>query len=436
MHSPDDDRVYVFLDTMPQRHGSGASLRFYSNVQAYLDLGFSIEAIQVATTPDGSEPSPDLTPIHWTRVIEPARRAPLSGRMFFRAGVPAASALEYCFPQRRLVEREVEVRRRRAPGAIYHFEGEWLSTVIPALPRSMRSIWSLHDLPSKVTSATIRIACDAQKRGPTRPERRELRFMQRMERHLARHSPLILGIAAHDCERLRREWGCKQTEYLPTSIPGDGAERRDGSWLTGGNLRLLHLGRVSHLPSYRSLEFLFDQVFPRLAPEILQSISTAVVGRVDADDDRARRILQLAAPYPNVRFHGFVADVVPFYQNSDLQVVASTEASGLRTRTIESFAFGLPVLSTSVGAEGIADLRAGEHLLIADDPQTFAAALTQLTRSAHTLARLSRNGREFYQTHQSRRVVASTLARCLTQYFGILPPAMRAAASPQRLGGV
>jgi glycosyltransferase involved in cell wall biosynthesis len=102
-----------------------------------------------------------------------------------------------------------------------------------------------------------------------------------------------------------------------------------------------------------------------------------------------------------------------------VQVVASTDATGLRTRTIESFAYGLPVLSTSVGARGIAGLRPGEQLLIADDSRAFVENLSRLLKSPELLSKLSRSGREFYEKNQSRKAVALKLSEYLQQYFGI-----------------
>ena len=403
---------------MPQRQGSGASLRYYSNVQAYLDLGFEVEVIQVATSEDGSEPSQDLSPVVWSRSINPALPPSILGRVLFRAGIPHGASVAYYFIKHHFVRREVQLRLKTFPNAIFHFEGESIANVIPSLPKNLRSIWSLHDLPSTVAGAIIKIACESQQREVSVPERRELRFADRVERYMARHSPLILCIAQHDCDRLRTEWGCSQADYLPMSIPGDGADRVAG-WLEGGRLRLLHLGRVSHLPSFRSLEFIFEKIFTSLPPAMLDRMSLNVVGRVDEDDDRARKILRLAGPYPNVSFHGFVEDVVPYYESSDLQIVASTDASGLRTRTIESFAYGLPVISTTIGARGIGGLEAGKHLIIADEPADFARELTALAGSPDTLARLSQSGRDFYLKNQSRAAVRDALAASLRQHFGL-----------------
>lgn len=413
-----EKRVFIYLNTMPRKQGSGASLRFHSNVRAYLDLGFEVEVIQVANEADGSEPDPGLRAVTWTRVIEPARPPSLLGRLAYRAGRPSRASVGYYFPQHHLVAREVAARLGRAPGAVHHLEGESHANVAPWLPEGARAVWSLHDLPSTVVNASIKIACEAQRRTPTPPERRELRFARSVERFMARHAPLILCISDQDCGRLRSEWSCGRAEYLPMSIPDEGAVQRAGGWMSDGTLRLLHLGRVSHLPSYRSLEFLFERVFPALPAGLLERVSLDVVGRVD-EDERARKILAAAEPYPNVSFHGFVEDVLPYYARSDVQIVSSTDAAGLRTRIIESFAYGLPVLSTTVGAGGIRGIEPGEQLLIADSPEEFAESLALLAESPQRLSSLSRNGLDFYTKNQSRAAVASELSRCLRQYFGI-----------------
>ena len=436
LSNSEEKHAFLFFNIMPQRQGSGAAVRFYSNVRAYLDLGYAVEVIQITTEADESEPSQDLSPVTWTRVTEPAPPPSLMGRLMFRAGVPHQSAVEYYIPHYRALRREVEARRLRAPSALFHFEGEYMCSALPWLPRSMRSVWSLHDLPSTVAAATTRIACEAQGRSPTVAERRELRFARRYERYIARHAPVIFCIADHDCDRLRTEWGCRAVEYLPMSIPGGGAERPANNWMAGGRLRLLHLGSVSHLPSYRSLEFLFERVFPRLPPQVLERISLDVVGRIDHSNQRSKRILNLAGPYRNVTFHGFVEDVAPFYKDRDLQVVASTDATGLRTRTIESFAYGLPVLSTSVGARGIARLEADKHLLIADEESKFVEHLSHLLVSPETLARLSLNGREFYQRNQSRAVVASALSLYLQRYLGSPRPGVEGEGDCSAVAGV
>ena len=415
--SNQENRVFIFLDFMPQKQGSGASLRFYSNVRAFLDLGYKPEVIQVSSQADNTDPSEDLRGADWTRVVESPVPGSLMGRLMFRAGIPTQAAVSYYREQHLLAYREIRKRIKQEPNALFHLEGEFITSVLPWLPKTTRTIWSLHDLPSTVLAATTRIACETQSRNPTVSERRELRFARRLERRMANYASLVLCIADYDCMRLR-DWGCRAVEYFPLSIP-DEPEDRTREWAPNGHLRLLHLGSISHLPSYRSLEFLFERVWPNLPPEVRERISLDVVGTINSENGRAQKILNLANRFTNVAFHGYVPDVAPYYRNSDLQVVASTDATGLRTRTIESFAYGLPVLSTAVGARGIAGVKPGEHFLMANDADEFVKQLSGLLNSPESLNNLSMRAKDFYRQNQSRCVVASTLAGYLKKYFGM-----------------
>jgi glycosyltransferase involved in cell wall biosynthesis len=412
-------QVFFFLDSIPQKQGSGASLRFYSNVRAYLDLGYRLEVVQISSQPDDGVLSEELQRARWTNVIEAPAPSSLAGRLMFRAGIIDHSAVGYYIQKHAVVYREIQKRVQEAESALFHLEGELMASALPWLPKTTNTLWSLHDLPSTVSAATTRIACEAQSRKPTRAERREFRFARRYEASLARHASLILCIADYDCDRLRREWGCRAVEYLPLSIPDEPEQNGAREWIANGRLRLLHLGSISHLPSYRSLEFLFQHVWPRLPEELLDRISLDIVGTVNPENARAKKILELANAFSNVTFHGYVPDVAPYYRNADLQIVASTDATGLRTRTIESFAYGLPVLSTEMAARGIAGLKPGEQLLIADDGEQFVQQLSSLLNSPETLQALSTRAREFYRHHQSRSVVASTLGGFLEKYFGM-----------------
>ena len=409
----------MFLDTLPLKHGSGANLRIYSNVRAYMDLGFAIELILITKLPVDGHASDDLRDAVLTRVVDsgPASSS-LLGRFMFRAGWPQKSGIEYYIQQHPVIMREIEVRFQQAPEAIFHLEGEAMASALPWVSKQMRSVWSLHDLPSTVSEASTRIACDAEAREPTAAEIREARFAKNAERLFAEHARLVLCIADYDEVRLRN-WGCRAVDYFPLSIPDDDRVLTSKRWLPGGKLRLLHLGSVGHLPSYRSLEFILDQVWPSLSSEAHERIILNVVGTADPGNQRTKRILSKAAPFSNVIFHGFVPNVRPYYEDSDLQIVASTDASGLRTRTIESFAYGLPVLSSSIGARGIARLEAGRDLIVADDPAEWVNAITKILNRTEDLQSLALRARKFYDENNSRQVVAESLAHSLERHLDV-----------------
>ncbi len=74
-------------------------------------------------------------------------------------------------------------------------------------------------------------------------------------------------------------------------------------------------------------------------------------------------------------------------------IVPLRSGSGVRVKILNALAMGLPVVSTSLGAEGM-DVRSGEHLLIADGAAEFARAVVTVLREPELADRLGRSGRE------------------------------------------
>lgn len=425
MRPPTNNHVFIYMYGVPRKGSSGAYLRFYSNCRAYLELGFEPEIIQVVTEPDAPREDPEL-PVKVTRVVACAGRPSVASRIMYRLGYPGNLAARYYYARHMTICREVMLREGRYPGALHQFENYCEST-IQSLPR-VNAIWSCHDILHDVVAGGQRIDQELDARNDSIAERRELRFVRRFERRIARNSRLILCITPDIRDTIRREWKCAHAEHLPMSIPDVPAAVHRSAWLNGGKLNLLHVGAVAHLSTYRSLELLLSEVFPRLRKFMAERISLQVIGEISADHQRCKRIAELCSAYPQVSLLGKVADLRPFYSSSDLQVVGSTDATGLRTRIVESFAYGLPVLSTSKGAHGTAGMRAGENILLADSPEAWVEALEGVLRESGQLAVLARNARSTYDAQHSAPIVAASLAASLQKYFGLL------AARPLRDG--
>ncbi len=408
------NRVFVYTNTVPQTTGSGAHLRLYSNIRAYLDLGFEAELVQVTNSPDTAVAGAGMDALRLTRAVAGPPSPSILGRIEYRAGMPGKLACLYYYDCHATVCSEAKKRARQYPGALHQFEGDSHANAIPFLGR-LNAIWGSHEIGSDTVAAVQRISQEEDRRPASAAERRELLFARRFERQIARRSKLVLCITERDREVMRREWKCPQAEYLPMSAPDEGFLTRR-QWLSGGRLSLLHVGALGHLPTYRSLEFLLDQVFPKLPPILLGRLSLRVVGRLDPGNSKCRRILDLASQYPQVEVLGYVEDLRQVYRDSDVQVVLCNEGPGLRTRMIESLACGLPVLSSSTNVLGVPGLRNGESIILADTPEEVANALNQLS-DAPRLEALAHRGRQAYEAFHSRRVVAGKLASYLSKYF-------------------
>jgi glycosyltransferase involved in cell wall biosynthesis len=91
-----------------------------------------------------------------------------------------------------------------------------------------------------------------------------------------------------------------------------------------------------------------------------------------------------------------VEDSVRELASARLAVVPVLSGSGTRTKIIEAWAAGIPVVSTTIGAEGLPG-SPGEHLLIADSPDAFIAAIESVLDAPDISNRLAAAGRRLYE---------------------------------------
>jgi glycosyltransferase involved in cell wall biosynthesis len=143
-----------------------------------------------------------------------------------------------------------------------------------------------------------------------------------------------------------------------------------------------------------------------IAPVLQQLEPRAQVRLVGADSPPQRA---LHRP-PLVTVTGRVPDIVPELARADVVAVPVRFGSGTRVKILEAFAHRIPVVSTSLGAEGI-DAVGGEHLLIADTAESFAAACAQLFNDTELRRRLTDNAfdlfKQRYQWSAAGRTVGS-----------------------------
>jgi glycosyltransferase involved in cell wall biosynthesis len=95
---------------------------------------------------------------------------------------------------------------------------------------------------------------------------------------------------------------------------------------------------------------------------------------------------------PGIWVTGTVDDVRRFVQPAAVYVVPLRVGGGSRLKILEAMAMGRPVVSTTIGAEGI-DVVDGRHVALADDPTAFAAAVLALLDDAARGDAMAREGR-------------------------------------------
>lgn len=275
----------------------------------------------------------------------------------------------------------------------------------------------MHDLESKFADAHKQIRAELTNAQPYNWEGRAAKHLRRAEKKAALQSLLTLCIAKHERDYVRENWNCPQAEFFPMSIPDESVPERTHPLGESGKLTMLHLGRIDSLPSYRSLEFLFVKVFPLLSKEVTAGIEVLIVGE-QRNGPKAKRIYDLGKGFPFVQFLGFQEGLKEQYAKADLQLVGSTEATGLRTRIVESFAYKVPVLSTTAGAEGVDGLENGGNIFLSDSPESYSSQIENLFYDRGLLESVAEGGRRLYDREYSRAAVAQRLNDLLLAYLG------------------
>jgi glycosyltransferase involved in cell wall biosynthesis len=152
--------------------------------------------------------------------------------------------------------------------------------------------------------------------------------------------------------------------------------------------RITILGTMYWPPNAEGAMWFADKILPRVLEAAPDAILTCV-GK-DPPDELALR----ARRFPdNMEVRGYVDDLAPLLAETGVFAVPLLSGGGMRVKILDAWSWGLPVVSTSVGAEGI-QVTPGRDILIADQASDFADAVVGLLRDLEAGAALGRAGRE------------------------------------------
>lgn len=166
-----------------------------------------------------------------------------------------------------------------------------------------------------------------------------------------------------------------------------------------GSINIVTLGTLRYPPNADGIRWFIQKVLPLIVSE-LPAIKLTVIGKNPPPD-----FLQAAQQNPNaVEVTGFVENLTPYLERACLMVVPVRVGSGMRVRILEGFARGVPVVTTTIGLEGI-NAQPGEDVLVADEPEAFARAVIQLVQDPALRVRLAENGRQLAETTYDWQVV-------------------------------
>lgn len=153
---------------------------------------------------------------------------------------------------------------------------------------------------------------------------------------------------------------------------------------------VLHLGTMFWPPNIEGVLWFIRETWPLVRAQLPQARLTLVGKNPPAALER------LAAPGSGIQLTGYVANPQPYLERAGVFIVPLLSGGGMRVKIVDAWRWGLPVVSTSIGAEGL-EFREGEHLLLADTPVDFAQAVLRVLNEPGLAHRLRREGRRWVE---------------------------------------
>ena len=211
--------------------------------------------------------------------------------------------------------------------------------------------------------------------------------MRRLEKRLTRKSPYLAFISRRDRDAVLGPG--QRAEVLPIGVDSEFWKRQSEYPNTN---TIIFVGVMNYAPNADAATYLLDEIVPRVRKEV-PDLEVYIVGR-----DPLRVLREKARRQAGVHVTGFVDDVRPYLERSAVAVAPIRYGSGVLNKVLEAMAMEVPVVTTSLAAEGLrveGDPNLPLHM--ADDTGEFAARVVELLRDPAERARLAREGRQFVQ---------------------------------------
>jgi len=223
---------------------------------------------------------------------------------------------------------------------------------------------------------------------------RDVRLLKRYEGQMCREFDAVLAVSEHDRAALEKAAGRSlDVTVVPIAVDTDEITvvHREA-----GSRHILHIGTMYWPPNVEGVKWFVQEVYPLVRRQCPDVQFDVVGSRPSAE------LLALNEAGLGVNVTGYVADPAPYLRRAALMVVPLHAGSGMRVKILNALAQGIPVVSTTLGAEGIA-VTPGEDVLLADEPADMAAACLHLLHNPDLGERLARNGRALMERRYDYR---------------------------------
>ena len=236
---------------------------------------------------------------------------------------------------------------------------------------------------------------------------REYRTITRAERHFTELADHVLTVSDDDRRSFLQFLPSDKVTTVPTGVdldyyrPQPLAERP----------ALVFTGSMDWAPNEDAILYFSSEILPLIEKEV-PDVFLSVVGKKPS-----RKILSLAAQNPAIRVTGAVDDIRPHVHAASVYIVPIRIGGGTRIKIFEAMAMGMPVVSTTIGAEGL-PVEHAKNIVLADTPADFAARVVELLKQRSVRERIGSAARGLVESRYSWPTVTTVVQQTLERVAG------------------
>jgi hypothetical protein len=378
------------LADTPWPRDSGKRVRQWANLRALAELG-EVDALVLFSSMDPPQAPPGVH-LHGFQHVGPEELPALKAIPGLALGRPWSVARKPWG----------QVRELLAARLWQDYDLVWFGALDHALElrdaiRSANVVVDIDDIETEKVRAFLRLPIERSAAGVlTAVQRRiELPMWVRIQRRVLALADRVIVCSEEDARLL----DSGRAAVIPNCFPGPAELPEAGDRQRGA---LLLIGNYAYEPNVDAAQFAAREVLPLVRRQVPDA-QLRLVGRA------SREALSDLADCPGVVLVGPVPDTAPELISAAAVLVPVRWGGGTRVKVAEAFAYGAPVVSTSLGCAGY-PVESGRELLINDDAEGFAASCVAILAEPALGTRLADAGRALYERLYTPEAIASRVA--------------------------
>ena len=374
---PRGRRILVVEHRLPTPDRNSSSVRLYAILKLMRDLDWEVTFVSDSKRSD----------YHWA-LANIQRELPYYEQALSRLGIPFIYGMEGLIEHLRTAGRRYQFAWLSYPEVMHLY-----APLVRAFMPDAKLLYDTVDLHA------LRFEREAAARGNDPGLQHKAQSYSRMEWANAECADTVIAVTATERNEILRNVPSASVEVIPNihtvSPKAVSPKGRDG---------LLFIGHYLHTPNEDAVLYFLNDILPVIRRH-LHHVPFYILG-----SSMPARFKQYRSG--ETRAIGYVEDLEPWFSKARVFVAPLRYGAGMKGKIGQSLGQGLPVVTTSVGVEGM-HLEDGKNVLIADRAEDFAQAVVRLYQDSALWTILSANGKAHVAAHFSETVAREALARLL-----------------------